>query len=634
MIALLSPSDSGIRLLVGLNLAGIANGGARKFDPNIKPFSETAKIEMQRIICHGRPSICNSAFAILLAIGLVTSNVVAQQATIPQAPANTATSKRSMVATVNPIATDAGVAALDAGGNAVDAAIAAALTLGVVDGFNSGIGGGCFILIRTAEGKIIAIDGREMAPQAASRNMYIRDGKADGRLSQIGALASGVPGALAAYERAVRKHGKLKFSQLIAPAADVAERGFAISSKYEEELSKTVQLLRNDPGASGVLLKPSSDAHSEREIYKQGEILKQPDLARTYRKISAEGLDWFYRGEFAERTGQWMKANGGVLAADDFANYKTGIREPIRTTYRGYEIIGFPPPSSGGVHVGQILNILESFDLKKLHADDPVTFKHVVAEAMKLAFADRAYWLGDPDFVNVPRGLIDKKYAAELAARIDLSEVSKVASHGTPPRRDGDFFGKHTTHIATADKAGNWVAITASINTSFGSKVIVPGLGVVMNNEMDDFSISPGTPNAFGLIGGENNAIAPGKRPLSSMSPTLVLKDGQPVMTVGAAGGPKIITEVVWAIINRLDLGMEIGNAIAEPRIHHQWSPDQLLVEDSLSPELSQGLVEKGHKLKRSNVVGITQGIAFDPETQQFMGAHDPRTPGKAGGQE
>ena len=192
-----------------------------------------------------------------------------------------------------------------------------------------------------------------------------------------------------------------------------------------------------------------------------------------------------------------------------------------------------------------------------------MTFKHVVAEAMKLAFADRAYWLGDPDFVNVPRGLIDKKYASELAALIDTSKMSKVASHGTPPQRDGDFFGKHTTHIAAADKAGNWVAITASINTSFGSKVIVPGLGVVMNNEMDDFSISPGTPNAFGLIGGENNAIAPGKRPLSSMSPTLILKDGNPVMTVGAAGGPKIITEVVWAIVNRIDLGMDIGDAIA-----------------------------------------------------------------------
>ena len=250
----------------------------------------------------------------------------------------------------------------------------------------------------------------------------------------------------------------------------MAEQGFAISSKYEEELGISVQLLRDDPGASSILLKPSSGKNGDRQIYRQGEILKQADLARTYREISKEGIKWFYQGEFAERTGQWMKANDGILTANDFANYKTIIRKPIRTTYRGYEIVGFPPPSSGGVHVGQILNILESFDLKKLHADDPVTFKHVVAEAMKLAFADRAYWLGDPDFVNVPRGLIDKKYAAELAARIDLSKASKVASHGTPPRSNGDFFGKHTTHIAAADKAGNWVAITASINTSFGSK--------------------------------------------------------------------------------------------------------------------------------------------------------------------
>ena len=587
---------------------------------------------MERVTGHSNSSAYKTVLAIVMAITLLTSNALAKQATTQQST-NTATSKLSMVATVNPIATDAGVAALDAGGNAVDAAIAAAMTLGVVDGFNSGIGGGCFILIRTADGKIIAIDGREMAPQAASRDMYIRNGKADSDLSQIGALASGVPGALAAYERAVREHGKLEFSKLVSPAAEVAKNGFAVSSKYEEELHKTAQLIRGDLGSSSVFLKPSSDNNGQRQIYTEGEILKQPDLARTYRQISKEGIDWFYGGEFAERTADWMKANGGIITADDFANYKTIIREPVRTTYHGYEIIGFPPPSSGGVHVGQILNILESFDLKKMHADDPVTCKHVVAEAMKLAFADRAYWLGDPDFVNVPRGLIDKKYAVELAARIDLSKASRVASHGTPPQSGGDFFGKHTTHVAAADKAGNWVAITSSINTSFGSKVVVPGLGVLMNNEMDDFSISPGTPNAFGLIGGENNAIAPGKRPLSSMSPTLVLKNGQPVMTVGAAGGPKIITEVVWAIINRLDLGMNIGDAIAEPRIHHQWSPDQLLVEDSLSPKMSKGLEAKGHTLHRSNVVGISQAITFDGDTQEFVGAHDPRTPGKARGQ-
>ena len=533
--------------------------------------------------------VYKSILSVLLASVFLVSNVTAQQAVVQKSD-HTATSELSMVATVNPLATDAGVAALDAGGNAVDAAVAAALTLGVVDGFNSGIGGGCFILICTAEGEIIAIDGREMAPQAASRDMYLRNGKADRNLSQVGALASGVPGALAAYERAVREHGKLEFSKLLTPAADVAENGFVVSSAYEKALRETAHQLRSNPEASRILLKPSTESNGDRQIYTKGDVLKQADLARTYRQIAKEGLDWFYQGEFAQRTGQWMKANQGILMAKDFANYKTVIREPIRTTYRGYEIVGFPPPSSGGVHVAQILNILESFDLKELHASDPAKLRHVVAEAMKLAFADRAYWLGDSDYVKVPRGLIDKKYAAELAKRIDLEKTSAVTSHGTPPGSEGDFFGKHTTHVAAADEAGNWVAITTTVNTTFGSTVIVPGLGVVMNNQMDDFSIAPGTPNAFGLVGGENNAIAPGKRPLSSMSPTIVLKDGKPVMTVGAAGGPTIITQAVWAIVNRLDLGMNIGDAIARPRIHHQWSPDQLLVENSLDQKTSAGL--------------------------------------------
>ena len=587
-----------------------------------------------KIVFNNR-SVYKSILSVLLAILFLLSNTAVQQ-TVAQQDLHTATSELSMVATVNPLATDAGVAALDAGGNAVDAAVAASLTLGVVDGYNSGIGGGCFILIRTADGEVIAIDGREMAPQAASRDMYLRNGKPDRNLSRVGALASGVPGALAAYERAVREHGKLKFSKLLTPAAGVAENGFVVSSAYEKALRETAHQLRRDPGASRILLKPSAETNGDRQIYTKGDVLKQVDLARTYRQIAKEGLDWFYQGEFAQRTGQWMKANEGILTAKDFANYKTAIREPIRTTYRGCEIVGFPPPSSGGVHVAQILNILESFDLKELHASDPVKLRHVVAEAMKLAFADRAHWLGDSDFVKVPRGLIDKKYAAELAKRIDLDKVTAVTSHGTPPGSERDFFGKHTTHVTAADKAGNWVAITTTVNTTFGSTVIVPGLGVVMNNQMDDFSISPGTPNAFGLIGGQNNAIAPGKRPLSSMSPTIVLKDGKPVVTVGAAGGPTIITQAVWAIINHLDLGMDIGDAIARPRIHHQWSPDQLLVENSLDQKTSASLTAKGHILQTpgpNKGIGISQAIIYDVNNKKFTGAHDPRTPGKARGQ-
>jgi gamma-glutamyltranspeptidase/glutathione hydrolase len=280
--------------------------------------------------------------------------------------------------------------------------------------------------------------------------------------------------------------------------------------------------------------------------------------------------------------------------------------------------------------VAQILNILERFDLKELHDRDPALFVHVVAEAMKLAFADRAYWLGDADFVPVPRGLVDKEYAAKLAARIQLDKAIKVDEHGLPPAHDTNLFGKHTTHIAAADAEGNWVGITATVNTTFGSKVIVPGLGLVLNNEMDDFSIAPGTPNAFGLIGAEANAVAPGKRPLSSMSPTIVLKDGKPVMTVGAAGGPRIITQVLLAIVRRIDLGLPVERAVGDARFHHQWSPDVLYVERKLERKLLSGLAARGHMVE-SGGGGVCQAIAVN-EQGGLQGVHDPRVPGKAAG--
>ena len=531
-----------------------------------------------------------------------------------------------MVASVHPRATEAGVATFAAGGNAVDAAVSTALTLGVVDNFNSGIGGGCFILIRTPQGEMIAIDGREMAPAAAHRDMYLRDGKPDPNLSQTGALASGVPGALAAYHEAVTQFGRSKFSDLLQPGIEAASEGFVVSKAYENKLRTAQKQLGRFPGSAAVLLK------TDGSIYKKGETLVQTDLAETYRSISKNGPSWFYNGPFATKLATWMKQNGGIVTARDMANYHTVRRKPVVTKYRDFEIFGFPPPSSGGVHVGQVLNILEPFDLRKINDDEPTRMKHVGAEAMKLAFADRAYWLGDPDYINVPRGLIDKEYASQLSKRIKFDHVSEVTSHGTPPNADSKFFEKHTTHIAAADAEGYWVAITSTVNTTFGSKVIVPGLGVVMNNQMDDFSIAPGTPNAFGLIGGENNSIAAGKRPLSSMSPTIVLKNGSPVLTVGAAGGPKIITEVLWAIINHLDLGMPIGESIAAPRIHHQWSPDRLQVETSMDDGIVKQLENLGHNISRSRSMGIAQAISFDAITGEFTGAHDPRTTGKAGG--
>ena len=355
-------------------------------------------------------------------------------------------------------------------------------------------------------------------------------------------------------------------------------------------------------------------------------------LARTYRAIAEHGIDWFYRGPFAKSCGEWFATNGGLLSEADFANYRAVIREPLVTEYRGLQIVGFPPPSSGGVHVAQILNILENFDLAKMYREQPVTFYHVVVEAMKLAFADRAFWLGDPDFVSVPRGLINKEYGKQLAAQIDLKKANSSAEHGDPLPFDAEFFRKHTTHIATADAEGNWVALTTTINTTFGSKVVVPGTGVMLNNQMDDFALAPGIPNAFGLVGAEANAIAPGKRPLSSMSPTIVLKDGEPILTLGAAGGPTIISEVVWAIIRSVDLEMGVADAVAAPRMHHQWSPNRVLCEEAVDSNIREGLQAMGHQITIARNIAVGQAIRFDKATGLFTGVHDPRTNGKAAG--
>ena len=530
--------------------------------------------------------------------------------------------RHGMAASVNAMAIDAGLAVLKHGGNAVDATVAVALTLGVVDGYNSGIGGGCFMLIRRPDGSFIAIDGRETAPARAGRDMFVRDGKADTRLSQTGALASGVPGSLAAYQYAVNHYGKKKLSELLLPAAELAEKGFVVSRRYANVLQSVATEMKEFDSSTAVFFKDGKPLAD-------GATLKQPELAQSYRSIAADGIDWFYRGPFARAVEKWMSANGGVMTAEDFAKYHVKLREPILTTYRGYQLVSFPPPSSGGVHVAEIMNILENFDLKGM---TEAARLHVMADAMKLAFADRAYWLGDPDFAKVPRGLVDKAYAAELARRIAPEHVVQVASHGTPPGWQDDVFKKHTTHFSVADAEGNWVACTATVNTSFGSKVVIPGTGIVMNNQMDDFSAQPGVANYFGLIGAEANAVEPGKRPLSSMSPTIVLKDGQPIISLGAAGGPKIITQVVMELVGMLDLGMTPREALAQPRIHHQWSPDELYVEPSLPRDVQSALEKRGHKLNVSASSGISQIVAWDTRERQFVGAADPRGDGKAEG--
>ncbi len=529
-----------------------------------------------------------------------------------------AAATHGVVASVNPRATAVGIRVLQEGGNGIDAAVAVALMLGVVDGYNSGIGGGCFMLIRLADGSVVAIDGREAAPAAARPDMFIRNGKADTRLSQTGPLASGIPGALAAYEYAVQHYGRKSLAQLIAPAARLAELGFPVSASYAKILKNEAEDLARFESSRAIFF-----AHGQ--PLRQGAVLRQPDLAATYRHIAAQGSDWFYRGPFAEAVGKWMQANGGVLTAADFAGYSIKLREPLISTYRGFEVIGFPPPSSGGVHVAQILNILENFDLSSC---DEGTRLHVFAEAMKLAFADRAYWLGDPDFVSVPRGLADKRYASELAAKISLEKAAKVPGHSTPPDWEGNVFKQHTTHFSVADAEGNWVACTTTINTSFGSKVVIPGTGVVMNNQMDDFSAQPGVTNYFGLVGAAANAVAPGKRPLSSMSPTIVLRQGKPILALGAAGGPTIISQVAFELVCLLDLRMSPQQALAQPRIHHQWFPDQLMVEKKLPVKVREALLKRGHTLKASDSIGVSQIVAQKAEGGRFQGAADPRAGG------
>ncbi len=514
--------------------------------------------------------------------------------------ARTSRNGAGAVATVHPLATEAGLNALNNGGNAIDAAVAAALTLGVVDSHNSGIGGGNFAVIHFADGRVQAIDGREMAAMAAHRDMYMRNGEADGSLSKTGALAIGVPGSLAVYDYIVNNGGKLTLKDLLLPAADIAEKGFILSQVSEDRLASTAERLRLFPASAAVLL------DGDGQPWKAGHLLIQQDLAATYKKIAQQGVDYFYRGDFAKAVDSWMAANGGVVSFDDFSGYKMLIREPVKSEYRGYTIYGYPPPSSGGVHVAQVLNMLSNFDIAALSDVDRY---HVLSESMKRAFADRAHFLGDPDFVPVPKGLMDQVYADQLAAQISMTKASADVEHGNPPRADIDLFGKHTTHISTADTWGNWVSITTTVNTSFGSKVIIPGTGVIMNNQMDDFSIHPGVPNAFGLVGSEANSVQPGKRPLSSMSPTIVVKDGKPVISIGAAGGPTIITQVVQGLVNMIDLGMPVEQALAATRIHNQWRPPVNMIESSMDPKIKAQLESRGHTFYVRPYGGSSQAI-------------------------
>ncbi len=541
----------------------------------------------------------------------------------------------AMVTTSQVDATQAGLAMLHAGGNAVDAAVAAGLALCVTQPNSTGIGGGAFLLIRSADGEVVALDARETAPAAATRDMYVA-GDVAKDASLFGPLAVATPGLIAGFAEAHRVLGKLPWRDVVAPSIALAEQGYEVGP-YQARVHQYM-------GGRGL---PGRFAETARIFFprapdalRAGWKLRQPELARTLRAVAEEGRDGFYRGVVADAIVSTVQLKGGLLTAEDLIQYRPKRRPPVRGTYRGYEILSFPPPSSGGVALVEALNILEGFDLAARPAGSSASL-HLISEALKFAFADRAAFLGDPDFVDVPvAGLTSKQYARGLAARINppwwkrapwrwfRGEVAaRVAGPGEPPRGTG------TTHLSVTDAHGNAVSITLSVNTPFGSWVTVPGTGVVLNNHMDDFAKAINTPNEYGLLDTRGaNAIAPGKRPLSSMSPTLVLKDGKPFMVTGSPGGPRIISTTLQTIVNVVDYGMDVQAAVAAPRFHHQWSPNRILIEEAVPEDVERGLTERGHEVVRQRDWSAANAIVIDPETGLHYGGSDPRRDGLAEG--
>ncbi len=574
-----------------------------------------------------RRSFASQLAAVGCLVGLPSTGSFARQS--PQnkdSRTKSAEGSRAAVATVHPLATDAAIDCLKRGGNAIDAAVEASLMLSVVDSHNSGIGGGGLALIRLASGDIVAFDGREMAPKNSSAQQYLgKDGKPDPKLSQEGPLAVATPGLIALLEKISTSYGKASWKAGLLGAAEVAENGFTVSSYFAAVLKENAVKLRKYPSSAAVLLDASGQPWSE------GATLRQPDLARTLRAMADQGGGWFYQGEFAERAEKFMRENGGYLTAEDFAGYQALQRQVIKCDYRGQTVHGFSPPSSGGIHIAQMLSMLQRFDVADLFKSRPDQSYHLLLEVMKRALADRAHWLGDADFAKVPRSLLDSQYLNDRAATIDLNKVTKVESHGVPPRADIDLFGSggHTTHLTVADSEGNVVALTQTVNTSFGSKMILPGTGVVLNNEMDDFSLAPGVRNAFGLLGSEANAIVPRKRPLSSMSPSIVTdKTGTPTFTCGAAGGPRIITVALQSLVRAIDLKQTPAEILAAPRVHHQWSPNQAVLDNAMPAEIATKLAEMGHDIQKVRHVATAQAIQIRPDA--IAAASDPNVPSSA----
>lgn len=526
--------------------------------------------------------------------------------------------KNGMVASEQELATQIGVDILKAGGNAVDAAVAVGFALAVALPNAGNIGGGGFMMVHDAKsGKDIALDFREVAPRGASRNMYLdAAGKVIDGKSLYTHYAVGVPGTVAGMTHALSRWGSMPLARVMAPAIALADKGYPVSVTLAKTLDQEKKNMGRWPATQAVFWKNGAPLQT-------GQRLVQKDLAQSLRLISQQGAKAFYQGAIAQKIVAEMAPHANALSLQDLRDYKVAEREPVRGSYRGYQIVTMPPPSSGGAHLIQILNMMERWPMNQWGADSAQSV-HYMTEAMKLAYADRSEYLGDPDFVKIPlKGLISKSYASELAASIKPQQARPAKD--IRPGRPQPYESDQTTHYSVVDKAGNAVAVTYTLNTNFGSGIVARGTGILLNNEMDDFSAKPGVANAYGLVGGDANAVQAGKRPLSSMTPTLVLKDGKPVLVTGSPGGARIITTVLQQVVNHIDFGMNPAEAAATPRFHHQWTPDELRVEKGFSPDTLALLRQWGHKVALKASMGRTQTIEI--RDGLLRGASDPRNP-------
>ena len=528
--------------------------------------------------------------------------------------------QNGMVVTQESVATNVGVEILRQGGNAVDAAVAIGFTLAVTLPRAGNLGGGGFMMVHLARtGKTIAIDYRETAPLLATRDMYLdEEGNAGSGRSRFTHLSVGVPGTVAGLTLALKKYGTLTLKQVMAPAIRLAGQGITVTRPLATSLKQSQETLFRWPQATKIFMK------SDGLPYGPGDVLQQKDLSWSLKTIAKEGASAFYRGDIAKKLVAEMQRHAGLLTLEDLQNYRAVVREPVRGTYRGYEIISMPPPSSGGIHLIQMLNILEGYPLGSLGPKSAKTL-HLMAESMKLAYADRSKHLGDPDFWNVPvAGLLSKSYASRLRKWIasDRAKPSRDILPGNPL----PYESSETTHFSVMDGEGNAVANTYTLNFNYGSGIVADGTGILLNNKMDDFSAKPGVPNAYGLVGGKANAVEPLKRPLSSMTPTLVFKDGKPFLATGSPGGSRIISTTLQLILNVVDHKMNIRAATQAPRIHHQWLPDRLEMETGFKRETLKALKDKGHLIADTEPIGSTQSILRN--ANGFYGASDPRRPG------